>query len=115
MGWPFTQMDLCPFCSPGFRMTLIVCALRLPTVRAMQSQSGALQIWVGKVFMATVAVQSGLQLYLRQINETPLLTANDEKTLARRIIHQNDFEARERMVKANLRLVVNIAKHYVNR
>src|SRR5437763_3339040 len=65
--------------------------------------------------MASTAVQSSLQLYLRQINETPLLTANDEKTLARRIIHQNDFGAREKMVRSNLRLVVNIAKHYVNR
>lgn len=65
--------------------------------------------------MASVAVQSGLQLYLKQINEVPLLTADQEKELGRRIIHQNDPEARERMVRANLRLVVNIAKHYVNR
>jgi RNA polymerase primary sigma factor len=65
--------------------------------------------------MATVAVQSGLQLYLRQINESPLLNGDEEKALARRIIHQNDPAARERMVRSNLRLVVNIAKHYVNR
>ncbi|HRK31577.1 MAG TPA: sigma-70 family RNA polymerase sigma factor [Tepidisphaeraceae bacterium] len=65
--------------------------------------------------MASTAVQSGLQLYLRQINESPLLTAEEEKSLARRIIQDNDFAARERMVKSNLRLVVNIAKHYVNR
>jgi RNA polymerase primary sigma factor len=65
--------------------------------------------------MATVAVQSGLQLYLRQINESRLLSANEEKDLARRIIRDNDPEARERMVRSNLRLVVNIAKHYVNR
>lgn len=65
--------------------------------------------------MASTAVQSGLQLYLRQINESPLLTADEEKALARRIIQHNDFAARERMVKSNLRLVVNIAKHYVNR
>src|SRR5688572_18561574 len=65
--------------------------------------------------MATAAVQSGLQLYLRQINESPLLTADEEKQLARRIIHHQDMAARERMVRSNLRLVVNIAKHYVNR
>lgn len=64
--------------------------------------------------MAT-AVQTGLQLYLRQINESPLLTAEEEKQLARRIIHHQDMAARERMVRSNLRLVVNIAKHYVNR
>src|SRR2546422_5535747 len=65
--------------------------------------------------MASAAVQSGLQIYLRQINESPLLTADQEKALARRIINDNDPEARERMVRSNLRLVVNIAKHYVNR
>jgi RNA polymerase primary sigma factor len=65
--------------------------------------------------MATAAVLTGLQLYLRQINESPLLTADEEKSLARAIIHQSDFAARERMVRSNLRLVVNIAKHYVNR
>src|SRR5436190_1808208 len=65
--------------------------------------------------MATIAVQSGLQLYLRSINESPLLTADEEKQLARRIIHHSDGAARERMVRSNLRLVVNIAKHYVNR
>jgi RNA polymerase primary sigma factor len=65
--------------------------------------------------MATAAVQSGLQLYLRQINESPLLTADEEKTLGRRIINDNDPAARERMVRSNLRLVVNIAKNYVNR
>jgi RNA polymerase primary sigma factor len=65
--------------------------------------------------MSSTAVQTGLQLYLRQINDSRLLTADEEKALARRIIHQNDPEARERMVRSNLRLVVNIAKHYVNR
>src|ERR1700722_17787938 len=65
--------------------------------------------------MASVAVLTGLQLYLRQINDSPLLNADQEKQLARAIIHQNDFAARERMVRSNLRLVVNIAKHYVNR
>jgi RNA polymerase primary sigma factor len=65
--------------------------------------------------MATAAVLTGLQLYLRQINDSPLLSADEEKSLARSIIHQSDFAARERMVRSNLRLVVNIAKHYVNR
>src|SRR3984885_2587969 len=65
--------------------------------------------------MASTAVQSGLQLYLRQINESPLLTADEEKSLARRIINDNDPAARERMVRSNLRLVVNIAKNYMGR
>ena len=65
--------------------------------------------------MPHVALQSALQIYLGQIHETALLTAQEEKDLARRIIHQQDGAARERMVKANLRLVVSIAKHYQNR
>ena len=64
--------------------------------------------------MAT-SLQTPLQLYLRQINDSPLLTADEEKMLARRILHQHDMAARERMVRSNLRLVVNIAKHYTNR
>ena len=60
-------------------------------------------------------VQSPLQLYLSSINDSPLLTADEEKMLARRIIHQQDMAARERMVRSNLRLVVSIAKHYTGR
>ena len=64
---------------------------------------------------STTAVQNGLQLYLKQINESPLLNADQEKELGRRIIETGDFAARERMVRSNLRLVVNIAKHYMHR
>lgn len=60
-------------------------------------------------------LQSGLQLYLKQINEVPLLTAEDEKTLGWAIINDNCPKARERMIRANLRLVVSIAKNYANR
>ena len=65
--------------------------------------------------MPSTAIQSGLQLYLRQIHQTPLLNAEGERELGRRIIRDNDPVAREQMVRANLRLVVNIAKHYINR
>src|SRR6201993_2700596 len=59
-------------------------------------------------------VQSPLETYLREINETPLLTADQEKELAYRI-EAGDGEARDRMVRANLRLVVNIARHYTGK
>jgi RNA polymerase primary sigma factor len=86
-----------------------------PAGRFAQTVPDPLSALDGDESMASVAVQSGLQLYLRQINESPLLSANEEKVLARRIIQDNDPEARERMVRSNLRLVVNLAKHYVNR
>lgn len=59
-------------------------------------------------------VQSPLETYLREINEVALLTADDEKMLARRIA-EGDNAARERMIRANLRLVVNIARGYVGK
>src|SRR5881398_1207557 len=60
------------------------------------------------------AVQSPLETYLREINETPLLNADQEKSLAYRI-EKGDSEARDRMVRANLRLVVNIARGYTGK
>jgi RNA polymerase primary sigma factor len=65
--------------------------------------------------MAKSGLQSDLQLYLKRINSTPLLSAEEEKVLGWRIINDNDAAAREWMVNANLRLVVSIAKNYVNR
>ena len=60
------------------------------------------------------AVQSPLETYLREINETALLTADDELELADKIA-LGDVEARDRMVRANLRLVVNIARGYTGK
>jgi RNA polymerase primary sigma factor len=62
----------------------------------------------------TTAVQNPLETYLREINETSLLSADDEKRLARAIA-DGDASARDHMVRANLRLVVNIARGYANR
>lgn len=62
----------------------------------------------------TGAVQTPLETYLREINETSLLSARDEQELAAQIAEGN-LEARDRMVRANLRLVVNIARGYTGK
>ena len=55
-----------------------------------------------------------IKLYLREIQKTRLLTADEEKELAARIA-KGDKAARDRMIESNLRLVVKIAKRYINR
>jgi len=55
-----------------------------------------------------------IQMYLREIGQYPLLTALEERTLAKRIVDGDD-EARNLLARANLRLVVSIAKKYVGR
>ena len=54
------------------------------------------------------------QLYLNEIGANPLLTAEEELRLTRQV-RAGDFGARQTMIERNLRLVVNIAKHYLNR
>src|SRR5919201_3988410 len=60
------------------------------------------------------SVQSPLETYLRVIDEPPLLSADEEKELSYRI-EDGDNEARDQMVRANLRLVVNIARSYTGK
>src|SRR5919199_425131 len=55
-----------------------------------------------------------LRLYLRSIGRVPLLTAEQEVSLAKRI-ERGDMHAKQHMVEANLRLVVSIAKGYLGR
>ncbi len=62
----------------------------------------------------SAAVQTPLETYLREINETALLSASDEQELAE-AIGRGDSRARDRMVRANLRLVVNIARGYTGK
>lgn len=65
---------------------------------------------------ARSGVQSDLTLYLREIGEgAELLSHDDEKALAWRIINDNCPASRERMIRANLRLVVAIARQYSGR
>jgi RNA polymerase primary sigma factor len=60
------------------------------------------------------AASDTVRQYLREIARTPLLTAKDEVELAKRI-EEGDEEAVQRLIQANLRLVVHVAKRYLNR
>src|SRR3989344_630189 len=60
------------------------------------------------------AAYDSIQIYLKEIGQYPLIPASQEKELAKRI-EKNDAEAKNLLAKANLRLVVSIAKKYVGR
>jgi len=55
-----------------------------------------------------------VRMYLKEIGKVPLLTAEEEVSLAKRI-ERHDMEAKRKLIEANLRLVVSIAKRYVGR
>jgi RNA polymerase primary sigma factor len=65
--------------------------------------------------MAKSDVDSDLQIYLKQINRFPLLAPEEERTLGWAVINDQCPEARDTLVRSNLRLVISIAKHYTNR
>ncbi|PYM15185.1 MAG: hypothetical protein DMD81_15740 [Candidatus Rokuibacteriota bacterium] len=58
--------------------------------------------------------RANLAVYLREISQIPLLTREEEHALARRV-QDGDAEAKKRLIEANLRLVVQIARRYLNR
>jgi len=63
---------------------------------------------------AFAADSSAIRLYLKEIGKSPLLTAEEEVELAKRI-QNGDEEAKKKMIESNLRLVVSIAKRYGNK
>ncbi|MCI7147168.1 MAG: RNA polymerase sigma factor RpoD [Candidatus Fimisoma sp.] len=62
----------------------------------------------------SIAVDDPVRMYLKEIGKVPLLTAEEEIELAKRM-EKGDEEAKKRLCEANLRLVVSIAKRYVGR
>ena len=62
-----------------------------------------------------IAFDVTIKEYLKEIDEAPLLTAEQERLLGTLITEKSDPSAREQLVRSNLRLVVNIAKKYGNR
>ncbi len=61
-----------------------------------------------------VSIEDPVRMYLKEIGKVPLLTAEEEVELAKRM-EKGDFEAKKKLAEANLRLVVSIAKRYVGR
>ena len=59
-------------------------------------------------------MESALQLYLKEIYQIPLLSPEEEKTVTQQVV-AGDKDAREKLIRSNLRLVVSIAKAYVHR
>ena len=62
----------------------------------------------------TINIEDPVRMYLKEIGKVPLLTAEEEIDLAKRM-EAGDEEAKKRLAEANLRLVVSIAKRYVGR
>ena len=55
-------------------------------------------------------MENSLSIYLHEIGKYPLLNAEQEKELGRRIKEEGDESARQKMINSNLRLVVKVAK-----
>ena len=75
--------------------------------------AGAERFSVGRE--CAIAFDVTLKEYLKEIDEASLLSSDEEKDLGKLIVGENDPLARERLVRSNLRLVVNIAKKYAGR
>jgi len=79
-----------------------------------------LPIWLkSKDFLAgrecAIAFDITIKEYLKEIDEAPLLSMEEEHSLGKLVVEENDPLAREQLVRSNLRLVVNIAKKYGDR
>ncbi len=79
--------------------------------KEVEEPHGKRSIYLGK---GGDASYDSIQMYLKEIGQYPLINAKDEKELAKRI-QAGDMEAKNLLARANLRLVVSIAKKYVGR
>jgi len=79
----------------------------------MARVAGAERLSVGRE--ETIVFDITLKDYLREIDEASLLTGAEEYEYGKRVVEENDPQAREQLVRSNLRLVVNIAKKYAGR
>ena len=68
-----------------------------------------------KIDYQSVVADDSVKIYLQQIGKIPLLTYDEEIEIAKQIKEKKSVEAREKLINANLRLVVSIAKKYIGR
>ena len=87
-------------------------AINDPDVEAMVEEAADIDIEAS--IPKSIAVDDPVRMYLKEIGKVPLLTADEEIELAKRM-EKGDEEAKKRLCEANLRLVVSIAKRYVGR
>ena len=87
-------------------------AIHDPDVEAMVEEAADIDIEAS--IPKSIAVDDPVRMYLKEIGKVPLLTADEEIELAKRM-EKGDEEAKKRLCEANLRLVVSIAKRYVGR
>ncbi len=85
--------------------------LQLPSEKKKQAEESKSKL-VG-IDLSDISADS-IQMYLREIGKVPLLTAEEEVALARRK-ERGDQEAKQRLIEANLRLVVSIAKKFTGK
>lgn len=86
-----------------------------PEVEAVIAENaGAKEIDLEATIPKSIAVDDPVRMYLKEIGKVPLLTAQEEIDLARRM-EEGDEAAKQKLCEANLRLVVSIAKKYVGR
>ncbi len=86
-----------------------------PDVDAVMAENpGAKEIDLEATISKNIAVDDPVRMYLKEIGKVPLLTAQEEIELAKRM-EEGDEYAKQKLCEANLRLVVSIAKKYVGR
>jgi RNA polymerase primary sigma factor/RNA polymerase nonessential primary-like sigma factor len=83
-------------------------------VAAGEDREEAASFGANPVHEGTSGDFDAIKLYLKELRATPLLSFAEEQALAKRVA-EGDPEARDRMIEANLRLVVAIGKRYINR
>jgi len=79
-----------------------------------EKEEGEKEISLEKTIPKTVAVDDPVRMYLKEIGKVPLLSADEEIDLAKRM-EAGEEAAKQKLCEANLRLVVSIAKRYVGR